>query len=280
MPTISDWSLPFSLTSAVYSGNPLAFNTANAQMGTLFVLNRDSCELRNTVRATKEFIPEFDGAILHRRFAGGMEMDLAVQLWETSGSVACDDTAQSMLDLLNGYLYGLLNAGDNEGRLSWEVPDTSDRMLDDLRLLSYPTMKFVEGVIQVEFTVDTALPYAEDLTQLSPSIPGNVTNAGNRPTYPVWQIYGAFSSFTLTNTTNGDTFAYDDSQPGAPNIGGGDYIEIDTIRNTAFKNGDGANCLPGIVLGSDFFSIPPGTHAITCPGVGGASVALVNAAWA
>jgi len=294
---LADWTVPFELTSAVYAGaTTLSFNTPvvfSSGTGTYF-LRGDGCALNNQVRQTKDFVPQEDGAILHRRFTGGMEMNLAIQLWENDTQIACDTLLQEMLDELMGYLYGLLNACDNEGRVSW-LPDggsstsSTARMLEDIRLLSYPVESQQPGSpFEVNVTVDTAWPYAADLTQLGPSVPGAVVNNGNRPTFPVWKIYGPFNSFTLTNTSVGTAtthpqFKYDGSLPGAMAIAGGDYIEINTFKNTAYRNGNLTNLKPGIVmLSSEFFTIPPGSNTITLTygGAGGASVGLINAAWA
>lgn len=296
---VGDWSVPFKLTSKVYTNypipgsvapDPLPINSVVTLLGgdqVVYRLRSDACSLTNVVRQTKDYMPQADGAILHRRFVGGMEMALTFQLWQVNDRIACDAVLQEMIDTLDGYLYGLLNAGDNEGRIAWApvggasgAPGSNGyRMLEDIRLLSYPTETQAPGApYEIAVTIDCARPYAEDETQLQPAVPGVVVNYGNRTTYPVWQIYA--SSFTLTNTTTGDVLQFDDSQPGCPSVGGG-YVEINTFRNTAYLNGSGANLKPGIVMvNSDFFPLPPGSNTITCPGAGGGSLCLVNAAWA
>ena len=289
---LADWTVPFTLTSSVYSATTLSLNTPvvfTAGTGTFF-LRGEGCSLTNQVRQTKEFVPQEDGSILHRRYVAGMEMGLAVQLWQDTETIACDTLQQEMLDSLMGYAYGLLNAGDNQGRVSW-VPSggssvvSGSRMLDDIRLLSYPVESQQPGSpYEVAFTVDCALPYAEDLTQSTIALDDvgvTVTNYGNRPVYPVWQLTGPFSQQSLTNMTNGDVFYYDDTFPGAPVIGPNEYIEIDTFRNTAYLNGSGANCKPGINMElSDFFSIPPGSHTIVLSDPGSTGTALWNNAFA
>jgi len=283
---LPDWSVPFSLTSAQYSATPLAFNTPvvfSSGTGTYF-LRADGCSLNNQVRQTKDFVPQADGAILHRRFVGGMEMTLAIQMWESDSQVACDTLLQEMTDELMGYLYGLLNAGDNEGRISWQpeggssVTSTS-RMLDDIRLLSYPAESNQTAAYEVGVTVDCAKPYAEDLTQLSPVVGGAVVNNGNRPTYPVWQITA--SAFTLTNTTTGDSFSFDDTLPGCPSVGAG-YVEIDTFRNSVTIVTAGptlSNGAAGVnMTASDFFLLVPGTNTITLSS--GTGIGLINSAFA
>jgi len=282
-----DWSVPFNLTSTVYTNNPipgstspapLPINTAIPGLG-IFYLRQDGCALNNTVRSTKDFVPQADGAILHRRFLGGMEMELAIQLWETTDMPACDALGQEMLDVLMGYLYGLLNAGDNEGRLSWTPTGQSVRMLEDIRLLSYPAESHSNGIMELVFTVDTSYPYTANETQLAPSMVGGGTavNLGNRPTYPVWQIYA--SAFTIAMGTQ--SFSFNDAQPGCPNVTG--YVEIDTFRNTTtIVNGlTLLNGAAGVVMASsEYFLIPPGSHAITNTSGAANSRALINAAWA
>jgi hypothetical protein len=168
-------------------------------------------------------------------------------------------------------------------------------MLDDIRLLSYPAESQQPGSpYEITVTVDCALPYAEDLTQLSPSVAGGggtVINNGNRPTYPVWQIYNGMAApfwFELTNTTTGDILAFNDALPGCADIGSGEYVEIDTFRNSITKVAAGptlSNVAAGLIMtGSDFFSIPPGSNTITLTAlagsIGASSRCLINSAFA
>ena len=92
----------------------------------------------------------------------------------------------------------------------------------------------------------------------------------------MWQINSG--NFTLTNTTTGDSFSFNDAQQGCANVGGG-YAEIDTFRNTVYLNGNQANLKPGIVMDtSDFFMLAPGANVITV--TGGSGVCLLNSAFA
>lgn len=285
---LADWTVPFELTSADYSATALKFNTPIVGSG-IYLLNQQSCFLDNQVRATKENVPQMDGAILHHRFLAGMEMGLAVQLWQDTSNIACDTLLQTMLDTLMGYIYGLLNAEDNRGRISW-LPDgnssanSSQRMLDDIRLLTYPTQGQNGGAVEITFSVDCALPYAEDLTQDSVALGASVTapNLGNRSTYPVFKIDGPFTNFILTNVSTGLQIVYDSTLPPGTGlaVGGGDYIEIDMFRNTAYLNGDQSNLKPGIdILSSDFFPLIPGNNTITLAGASTGTI-LINSAWA
>jgi len=296
---IVDWTVPFELTSTPYNSTNLLINQAiTFTNGTgIFLLRTDGCSLTNVVRQTKDNVPQEDGAILHRRFTAGMEMTLTIQCWQTTSLIACDELLQEMVDDLSGYLYGLLNALDNEGRIQWNPTGGSSatstaRMLDDIRLLSYPEGSQATGSpFEVKVTVDCALPYAEDLTQLAPSVPGVVTNHGNRSTYPVWQIYGAGGglNFTLTDSSTGMQFAFNDGLTGTHQVTGGNYIEIDTFRNSVTETVPGVpptplyNSASGVEpASSDFFLLAPGTNTITLigSGIGGSSQVLVNAAWA
>jgi len=291
---IADWTVPFNLTSSVYSGSLLPFNTQTTTG--IYLLHPQECHLANAVRMNKTHVPQADGDILHRRFVAGMEMSLTVQLWETIGNPACGATLQTMTDTFLGYAYGLLNAGDNQGRISWTPAGQSVRMLDDIRLMTYPEEKQEEGgPLSLSMIIDCNLPYSQNLTQSTPSLTGGtgtVTNAGNRPSYPVWQIYGPYSAFTLTNTTvtPNVAFSWSEAQPGAgAALLVNEYIEIDTFNNTATKVVPGptlSNVEAGIVMtSSEFFQIPPGANAITVGYTGGgagnnSSQALINAAWA
>lgn len=300
---IADWAVPFLLTSKVYTNapepggvapDPLPINALVTFPGGdqgIYYLRPDGCTLTNSVRQTKDNVPQEDGAILHRRFLAGMEMNLAIQLWDNENQIACDDLLQDMHDTLMGYLYGLLNADDNEGRISWTPVGQSARMLDDIRLLTYPTESQTPGgPYEIGVSVDCALPYSENLTQLAPAVPGTVINLGNRPTYPVWQIYngtGANLAFTLTNTTTGDKFTFNDALPGCADIAAGEYVEIDTFRNSVTKVAGAVltNVAAGVqMVDSDFFLIPPGSNTITCVAstgsIGASSKALINASWA
>ncbi len=302
---IADWSVPFKLRSAPYTDDPIPGSVAPVELpinsvitfptGDLVVyrLRPDGCKLTNVVRETKDYVPQADGAILHRRFVGGMEMELVIQMWQPNDKIACDHILQEMVDTLEGYLYGLLNAGDNEGRIAWAptggasgAPGSNGyRMLDDLRLLSFPAESQAPGApFEIQVTVDCDRPYAQDETQLAPAVPGVVTNYGNRPTFPVWSIQGPLSSFFLVNTDNNDTFWYDGTlPPAAGNIAAGEFVEVDTFRNTVTKIVGGVptmNLKPYVqMLDSEFFTLPPGDSTITISPAPGASTALINAAW-
>ena len=287
---IADWSVSFELTSALYSATKLPFNTVHTlpSAGTgIYLLRPDGCSQKNQVRATRNDVPQADGEILHRRFVSGMEMTLAIQLWQDMNNIACDDLQQEMLDELNGYLYQLINAGDNVGRIEWDPAYSDKRMLDDIRLLTYPEVSISQSLAaEVLVTIDTQWPYEMDLAEERTNFASSVTltNDGNRSTYPVFQINGPFETFVLTNLTTDYSFSYDEDQLGAPNITAGHYVEINTFRNTIFKDGNTSNCKPGVVMEtSDFFELASGandiTLAVTGSGSSASGLAITNAAW-
>lgn len=288
---IADWSVPFSLTSTVYDANPLPINELIPGFG-IYILRPDGCSLRTSVRSTKEDIPQADGSILHTRYLTGMEMTLAVQLWENEELPACNEVAQEMLDTFMGYMYGLLNAGDNEGRIVWTPDGENDRMLDDIRLFSYPEESLTDGgILELTTTIDTRFPYSMDETELQVTLDASevVLNAGNRPTYPVFKISGPFTGFTMVNTTTGQQMVYDGTRLGAAAVAAGDFIEFDMLRNTAYLGtypgaGDQDNMKPGIdPINSEFFPLAVGPNTITLTRTEGGAIggfALVNAAWA
>lgn len=291
---IPDWSVPFDITAAQFSTDVLPLNqdvTFDAGVG-IYRIIQPASKLRTDVRATKEHVPQNDGDVFHRRFLSGCEMDMTVQFWQPgdpSQQFACDELLQEMTDIFMGYMYGLLNAGDNEGRIRWRPSGDSSltstyRMLDDLRIWKWPVeVHEPDDAFTLAFTLDCALPYAEDLTQLAPTIPGAVVNAGNVPVYPVWKLYGPFTTVTVALSGSGEQFKYDGGLTGAAPIASGHYIEVNTFNNTVYLDGNTDNDLPGIVMNSsDFFKLPPGSSTIAVTytgGAGGASVALVNAGW-
>lgn len=281
MPAVPSWSSPtqFDLTNP-YSGT-LVFNV---QSDRLYLLDQQGCEFNITVRSTKDNVPQADGSILHHRFLTGVEMVLTIQLWESQDRVACDDLLASMLDEISGSFRSLLNAGDNEGRLAWEIDGGNTRMLDDCRLLVYPEVRMTEALTIVTVTIDSKYPYAEDLTQVATLIEAGdtvtITNDGTAEYFPVFQINRLYpaaagaspvSSFVIANNTSGQQISYDGAFPGASSISANRFAEIDCFSNTIYEStspvgpGDGANLKAGVdELNSEYFSLLTGDNEITC----------------
>ena len=138
-----------------------------------------------------------------------------------------------------------------------------------------------KGVTEITFVLDSPFPYAIDFTQITTHITGTtaISNDGNVPFYPVFKVNGATSGFTLSNTTTGKSLTYDAGLPGASSIAGGDYVEIDTFRDTMYRNGNLNNLKPGLdVFTSEFWTLEPGSNSVT---ITGANVDVLHqAAWA
>ncbi len=274
MPAVPHWAYPnvFDLTNP-YSGN-LSFNEQTSSG--IYLVAQDGCNFGIDVRSTTDNVPQSDGSILHTRFLTGTQVQMTVQLWETLNELACEgELLVEMLDTLSGALRSLLNAGDNEGRLAWTVDGGNDRMLDDARLLVYPT--FTPGPPPtVTFTLDSGFPYAQDLVQTRTACAdGDVVvldNTGSADYFPVFLVNmlngvvsaGAVNSFMIENLTTGQQFVYDDSFPGAiPISAGGHYAEINTFKNTIFLDGDSSNLKAGVdELSSEYFSLRVGENEI------------------
>lgn len=284
MPAVAAWDTkPFVLTNP-FSGS-LTFNQVGAlEPGVgMFTLLGDACKWIDAVRSTTDNIPQGNGSILHHRFLTGVQMPLTIGLWENTGVAACEDVLQAMLDLLSGSLRSLLNAGDNEGRLAWEIFGGAIRMVDDVRLLVYGDYSQAKGTdpATVTATLDSQYPYAQDLVQrrqpIEDGVPVVISNTGSSEYMPVIQVNrldgvngGApVPSFTITRTHGGDVvqFAFDSALPGSNPIPGGDYAEITSFANTFYLNGDSTNESPGILmLDSDYFDLPPGDSTVEIDG--------------
>ncbi len=270
MPAVPHWAYPFN--------GSMAFNEQTSSG--IYLVQQDGCDFHIDVRSTTDNVPQADGSILHTRFLTGVTIPMTIQLWETRREVACEgELLVEMLDNLSGALRSLLNAGDNEGRLAWTVDGGNDRMVDDVRLLVYPT--FTPGPPPtVTFTLDSQYPYAQDLVQTRTPISDGATvvvdNTGSADYMPVFLVNmlngvvgtGAVHNFTISNLTTGEQFVYDDGLPGAsPISAGGHYAEINTFSNTIFEDGDGANLKAGVdELNSEYFGLPVGSSAITITG--------------
>ncbi len=269
MPAVPSWDAPtaFTLTNP-YNGT-MSFNTQTSTG--LYLLDRSGCKFTVAVRSTTDNVPQSDGAILHHRFLTGTQMELKFVLMGDADSIACDDVLTTMVDQLTGAFRSLLNAGDNIGRLTWDAQGELTRILDDCRLLVYPDFDAGGNLPTLTVTIDSQYPYAQNLTQQSTSITSGgsstLTNDGTADYFPVFQVHGATSGFTLTNLTTGIQFVYDSTLPGAVAIGGGDYAEIDTFRNTIFLNGSGANLKAGVdELNSDYWSLIVGGNLVSITG--------------
>lgn len=255
------WSAPYLFTlTTPWGDGSLVMNDQSSDDG-WYLLDQKACSFNPAVRSTSQNVPQQSGSILHRRFVTGASITLAIQLWESQDKPACDSLLKHMLDKVTGSFLALLNAGDNDGRLAWEIPQDSgtsaqsQRMLDDARLLVYPKHVVTDAVDVVLVTIDSKYPYAEDLTQRTAHVAdgGSVTldNVGTSDFFPVFQVDSCPTGvFILENVTTGEKVVYSGTA-----IGGADYAELDSFSDTIFLNGDSTDLLDQVDIPSSLWPI-------------------------
>lgn len=265
---VIEFSIPFTLVSPL---GELPINT-DAGGGAVYRLIPDRCEIDQGIRAARDDMQGSDGWIFHNpRFKTGLSFRGALELYVGGGSeLAIGTDRQEMFDTFMAHIDAML---DDSGRIRWQPDnDTDERMIDELWTLARP---IPGGNLrkQIQFAFESPFPYAINKTQTTTSINGGATDTldmiGNvrRGVYPVIHAHGATSAFTIENQTTGLLIEYDDSLPGAVAIGGGDYVEIDTFRNTVVLNGDVDDRFAGInALTTDFWTLIPGDNVIAPTG--------------
>jgi hypothetical protein len=304
---IADWTVPFVLQTQ-FGNLPI-----NQPLGTSdtrrFQLTPSKCSAVLPVRATDDDVPQGDGKISHRRWRSGYQAHLAVEPFQEydsdsgDGVPACDVILVEMLDLLGLHLNELVRTGQVGGagaRLSWTPSGFPDRMFDRLQLLAVSAPSSVEGDLggtQVEFDVDSAFPYYIEATETDTisedGATETITNVGNTDSFAVFEVYGPYTGFTLVNHSVQDLdgvdlqIVYDSTLPGGEAVGGGDWIEFEFFRETAY-----ANSAPRQRKGSvdwrvsDFFPLVPGDNLVEINFLGGGggtstyALCKSNGAWA
>jgi hypothetical protein len=300
---IGDWTVPFVLQTQ-FGNLPI-----NQPLGTVdsrrFQLAPTKCNAVLPVRSTDDDVPQGDGKISHRRWRSGYQAHLAIEPLQAydggDGDPACDEILVEMLDLLGLHLNELVRSGQVGGagaRLSFSPTGFADRMFDRLQLLAVtpPSQEGELGGTLVEFDVDSAFPYyieaAETDTPIADGATETITNVGNTDYLPVFEVYGPYTGFTLTNHSVQDLdgvdlqLVYDSTLPGGHAVAGGEWIEFEFFRETAY-----ANSAPRQRKGSidwrvsDFFPLVPGDNLVELALIGGggsSSYALCksNGAWA
>lgn len=254
----------------------------------VFRTPKDGAESGTDVRSSGDPVPQGFGTIWHRGFANGYVIVLPVQYWVMQGTAsipACETTsptAQAMDDTLMRHYRSILAGG---GRLFYNPAGMPTRLADDLFAIAKAPLVEEAGNTHTVITFGSELPYLIDFDQIlttltSGSPSATLTNTGTAPFYPVFKVYGPFDYFELSNTTTDMQIVYDDSLPGADAISGGDYIEIDTFRNTVYLNGSGDTRKAGIYIPtSDFWTLEVGDNDVTLSGGGTAPGPTVDILW-
>lgn len=265
---IHEWGVPFTLLTPY---GTLLINQVDGLGNAVFpryMLVPADCSAGWQSRVVRNDVPGGDGSILGKGFASGVETVLAIEPWEEEDQPACDELLTDMMDELRGHVWATLKDVNGASRLMWTPTGKPVRMVDDVQLGPIEPQKIIDNVrTRLTFTLDSPFPYTMLLTQTEEVIDTTsavITMTGTAWFMPVLKVYGPFTTFAITHDDLDVTIQYDDARPGAPTIGGGDYLEIDSFRNTAFKNGNGADGMPGINLTtSDFFPLLPGANNIT-----------------
>jgi hypothetical protein len=254
-----------------------------------------------TLRVTQDNVSQMSGSVLHPRYKTGLVATVTVEMQVRQGGVgsadfvpACGGDLRVMHEALVKALTSIESETQNDQRFIWTptpVPRTgpalSRRMMEFVQVLTWADPAFTTPETKMAFALETPLPYAIDLTQQTVSLsPGTtiVTNTGTAPFWPVLQVQGPFSTFTLTNADDVDAFGnplslvYDSTLPGAMNVLAGHYAEIDTFRGTIFLDGNSSDLTAGLdPTLSDFWQLNPGANHIT---VDTQTTMLWNPAWA
>lgn len=282
MSAIAEWDQEFTLTTPQ---GTIAFNYPDPTDG-FFLLTKEDCAAAAAIRAEKFDKPQLVGSYLRRRFTTGYVVNVGLSYWSDPSNPACESSlisSRAMNDTLMRHLRSILNGG---GRLRWTPTGTADRILDDLWLLESPSVKVESGLTTVSFTLDTEFPYAIDYTQITTSFTDGsptftLNNTGTAPFFPVWKIYGPTYYCRIVNNTTGEEFVYDASLPSSPlPITGGNYLEINTFRNTAYLNGNSTNYKSAIDIElSEFFPLEVGNNSITIHGTGTFAAPDVDCLW-
>lgn len=300
---IGEFDVPFVLITQF--GNLPINQALDTTTDRRFQLTADRCRGYLPVRETDaDDVPQGDGAISHRRWRPGYQVHLAIEpvLWHDADHVepACGSDLVDMLDTLGLFVNELIRTGQVGGagaRLSWSPSGQTDRMIDRLQLkaISPPSPDGELGGIVVEMDLDSAFPYfieaAETDTTILDGATETINNPGNTDYFPVFEIYGAYTDFTLTNHSVQDLdgvdlqVVYDASLPGAAAVVGGDWVEFEFFRETAYRNGNLSNRKGSIDWRvSDMFPLVPGDNdiEIAFTGEDGYTMAVCksNGAWA
>lgn len=289
-----EWNIPFTLKT------PQGQLDLNAESGNRYLLVPAKCSMQvDSLRVTTRDVPAGDGGIPGKTWRSFYSVKLGLQYWigdsVESSVIACGSDRRAMHDELMLHLNSLVRPSDADlaggnAQLFWTPTGDSsvdDRLVNRLTLVSYgPAVDDGEGAVEVDFEFRSEYPYAMDKTEITTSVESDgsnvftLTNPGTADFYPVFKVYGEFESFALTNVTLGLDLNYDGVQPGAQDVGPGDYAEVDTFRETIFLNGNGANLEAGIdIPSSDYWYLAPGDNEIEFVSPGGSLDILWQAAW-
>lgn len=257
----SNWGSVAATLASVYGDL-----TFNATSGDRYLLDELACDMWQDVRPgpDRPNVPQEDGGLIEEGFVTGTRLNLKVRLWEDE-EPACGADLTRMVDTLMKHAQSMVKAAW-AGRYLWTPAGDDRRLLDYMQMRERVQFEWGEREVAASLRFLSPFPYAIDFTQTLTTITGSsvLNNVGNTTMFPVFKVYGPAATFTLSNDTTDLAIVYDDTLPGAAAIAGGDYVEIDTFRNTAYLNGDEDNMKPGIdVTLSDFWGLVPGNNVVS-----------------
>ena len=101
-----------------------------------------------------------------------------------------------------------------------------------------------------------------------------ILNNGNEKTDPTFRIYGPFTSVTITNLHNAETFTilFDEYSE----LGAGEYIDVN-VKERTVKLSDGTSIFSGFE--GDFITLEPGSNLLQFSKIGGDSNTRLLTTW-
>jgi hypothetical protein len=246
-----------------------------------FMVQQAGYKIVPSLRIVQDNVSQADGSILHPRYKTGLVATMTVLYAIREGGIgsvdytpACAKDLREMHEQLTKALDSIRRQTQNTQRYLWTPSNggspISRRMLDFIQCLAWSEPTYDQTETFVTFALETPLPYAIDLTQITTALTATVTNPGSSSMKPVLKVHGPFSTFAITNTDDLDEFGnaksliYDASLPGAQVVNSGHYAEIDMFRGTIFLDGNSADLTAGLdPTLTDFWSIKPGSNDIT-----------------
>lgn len=231
-----------------------------------------------SLRAAVDNKPQQAGAIVHRALPGARYPGMRLLL---DGDT--EDDVASFEDQVKGAHQSILDA---DGRIIFQPPGLEQRFIavrgyDEVEIDPVQTGSFGEplgflktALVPMVAGDPYAYTYTQTVTNITDGGSANITNAGNAPNYPTLRVYGAYTAFTLTNETTGESIEMGNTIP--MDVTDGHYIEIITSLETCVYDGDVSHVEGYLdVTATDFWALQP--DPIAAGGVNTISASFVGA---
>jgi hypothetical protein len=302
-----EWAeIPFAINSQFQGSFPFN-NLRTGGTGPQIILDPTKCQAGSAKRVTRDNSPQRGGEIMHKHFKTGFVMQfggIAVDVLDAAGGVMEPLCGAPLVDLLDQLMRTLDGIENLDGNVIWTPTGHPARAMYGARWLGPDGLggaaftavlesRDSDVFVAIQFALVCPFPYAmnaaDTTTALGGSTPVTIVQGGSTDFWPVVHVYGPTASFNIvcTNAQYGTRqLVYDSTLPGAAAIAGGQAIEFDFFRNTAYFGPaggpyTGANAKPGIdVLNSDFWVLAPGNPSSNVVEIFGASADIIwQAAW-